>query len=786
VSDGLLLPASIAATEAYTLFHVARFFASGAGSEPTRGRILDSADGAWASGFDAGRSGVAVRNGVASSVVSIRRDFSNPDSTVYSFQPPDWAVAADVLIAGGGGGGGDTGGTNRFGPCGGGGGAEVIERLDMAIPTGIAMIRVGRGGRAGSENGFDSAAWELIGIGGGSGRRMEGNDGGSGGGEGRDSGVGTSGGASLAKTGMGNAGGSSSSSGGSGGGGATQKGVNSTDGNGTNGGEGYQLGGFGVHDLVYGSGGGGGRRSGSSGSGGTNGGNGGRPGTAGVKHTGSGGGAADGTDQANQFGGDGGSGVVLIKLKSSDGSLSEIFAFHHGAHDATYAHASASEAAADRKFFADIQNDHDSHGDSWVVSADQSGTYRSQAQQRGTLSASTVPDRVTVNAGGGAKSDWAMAELLAYGRSLDMKEIWAVERYLRAKYFQDLPVESMGWLSGSAIQAIAYTGAQGGGPNNAGGPGYPISLGRLMAQLGRTFGQRVAASVARGRVVRGALDRVGLKQKPVGAFAFRRLFREYGGPQIRMQRSSDDVMIDVFFDHDGKILDMVGVDGTSYSDDDFELGVTPGIVNKWYDQSGNSRHANNTAGGTTIEIEDGEYVVRCGANTGQLSFDCPFGQDMTWSTRLKRVQTTGDWQMILTSWGPSNDYVNIIHFSWTTNSTDGLTLRMNNDTGGALFGPSGQNVVQELIAKQILDRMIVRHASSSDTTYISYGEYNTDITGATNNDGFYPVNITQRVMIGTREQDTFDTYDGDTIFKDIIVFSYALDDLVLQSVNDSL
>ena len=85
----------------------------------------------------------------------------------------------------------------------------------------------------------------------------------------------------------------------------------------------------------------------------------------------------------------------------------------------------------------------DSHGTSWVLSTDQNNLYRSNYIDR-TIAAPGTPsyDQIAINYGanqiGGAGqqqlSDWAVAEVIVYNRTLSLPEIQSVELYLAQRY----------------------------------------------------------------------------------------------------------------------------------------------------------------------------------------------------------------------------------------------------------------------------------------------------------------------------------------------------------------
>ena len=73
------------------------------------------------------------------------------------------------------------------------------------------------------------------------------------------------------------------------------------------------------------------------------------------------------------------------------------------------------------------------HGNAWVVSADQNALYRSQGRNRGVGSPGT-PSYVNLTINYLEPSDWAIAEILVYNRTLSANEIANVEQYLFDRY----------------------------------------------------------------------------------------------------------------------------------------------------------------------------------------------------------------------------------------------------------------------------------------------------------------------------------------------------------------
>ena len=288
-------------------------------------------------------------------------------STTYSWTPTSTISNATVLLVAGGGSGG-------VGMGGGGGAGGLISQTVSSIANSVQTIVVGNGGAGPSSrttrgvSGTDTSAFSLTAIGGGGGASNNNTsyparDGGSGGG---GSGGSTSGGAHGSGTdGQGNDGGAKGSSAGYPGGGGGSGTV------GTGGGTGRGHGGDGIANDILGTsyywagGGGGSGWSGGPGNGGKGGGGG---GAAGVGGTGGTGGILDGSNgqkagsstDNDAFGGNGthgtgsggggggwndgkagngGSGIVIVKLSTSQQTINRLVEIEHVSYDTTnYAH----------------------------------------------------------------------------------------------------------------------------------------------------------------------------------------------------------------------------------------------------------------------------------------------------------------------------------------------------------------------------------------------------------------------------------------------------------------
>ena len=80
------------------------------------------------------------------------------------------------------------------------------------------------------------------------------------------------------------------------------------------------------------------------------------------------------------------------------------------------------------------------HGTNWVISSDQNSLYRSQGYQRGTGGGTDSPfqtyAQLTINngAGGSETSDWAVATVIVFNRTLTTTEMQTIEKWLNILY----------------------------------------------------------------------------------------------------------------------------------------------------------------------------------------------------------------------------------------------------------------------------------------------------------------------------------------------------------------
>lgn len=76
------------------------------------------------------------------------------------------------------------------------------------------------------------------------------------------------------------------------------------------------------------------------------------------------------------------------------------------------------------------------HGSNWVLSVDQKDLYKSNGTQRSSTTGSVTAVSLSINYGTftGERSDWAVACIIAYNRTLSSTEIQQMELYLNRKY----------------------------------------------------------------------------------------------------------------------------------------------------------------------------------------------------------------------------------------------------------------------------------------------------------------------------------------------------------------
>lgn len=139
--------------------------------------------------------------------------------------------------------------------------------------------------------------------------------------------------------------------------------------------------------------------------------------------------------------------------------------------------------------------------------------------------------------------------------------------------------------SGPGNSGKSGTGGGGGGGNRRGPPGDGGS-GVVLVRL------PILAATRESSGQEGALDSVALNgREPVAAYALRRLFGNYNGPQVRARRSSDDSEADVYFDAGGRVVDVRDDTGmTTTPDLGTWLSRTDAYAVKWYDQSPRALH----------------------------------------------------------------------------------------------------------------------------------------------------------------------------------------------------
>ena len=585
--------------------------------------------------------------------------------TTYTWFPPS-SVSADVLVVAGGGGGGAW--------VGGGGGAGGFKyEENVWLPENVSLsVTVGDGGRGEYNpgfyvdmpfglNGYDSSFGTISSSGGGRGGSWTTYpplSGGSGGGAGYSHG----GAAGITGEGFAGGNGRGDSTNGyptGGGGGAGGVGGVWTAAKSGNGGVGKFIDIFGE---TYGengwfAGGGGGGVHGSSdnalpGDGGIGGGGDGLAATgvtaySGLPHTGGGGGGSGRSGGDPSRGGDGGSGIVIARIRVIEGRGQTQFPFLYGGVDDGLTFPTTVMSAASPNYtlfhvaryynptgaptrgriFDGLGNNWlsgfwnafgtagsgmafhegwvtpqpvDLHGNQWVLSTDQRNRYRSNGTDRTNGTGGTVSTTLTINNGShsGESSHWAVAEVIVYNRELTLGEYLSVEAYLSAKYFDNGEIPQSGVISGSLLYALFYTGTDG---------GYPLRIPRFGQRIGVTLGTILRASHFRGVGLGGAIDTVPL---PAAAYSLRRLFYSYGGPQVRVRRSTDNVEADIFMDKDGVI---VTIENSTEKNLTTWLGGAIAYAVTWYDQGSQEKHTTAYGTSTTtfpsLVFENGKYAM---------------------------------------------------------------------------------------------------------------------------------------------------------------------------------
>ena len=87
----------------------------------------------------------------------------------------------------------------------------------------------------------------------------------------------------------------------------------------------------------------------------------------------------------------------------------------------------------------------------------------------------------------------------------------------------------------------------------------------------------------------------------VAAYGLRRLQVDYGGPAVRVRRSSDNAEQDIYLDHSGQ-LNVAALLGF--------CGAGSGFATTWYDQTGNGRHARqSTSASQPTLVSSGALVT---------------------------------------------------------------------------------------------------------------------------------------------------------------------------------
>lgn len=120
----------------------------------------------------------------------------------------------------------------------------------------------------------------------------------------------------------------------------------------------------------------------------------------------------------------------------------------------------------------------------------------------------------------------------------------------------------------------------------------------------------------------GVLDAFA-SNKPKVAYAFRRLFRDYVGPQALIKRDSDSVSANVYLDAGGRVTLVHDENGEESKGLDQWLDGSDARVVTWYNQASDDNEYNaSSRDGTKLEKYGGKYCLRFYQNTrrDEMSF----------------------------------------------------------------------------------------------------------------------------------------------------------------------
>lgn len=116
----------------------------------------------------------------------------------------------------------------------------------------------------------------------------------------------------------------------------------------------------------------------------------------------------------------------------------------------------------------------------------------------------------------------------------------------------------------------------------------------------------------------GALGGLNVYNTAIGVYAFRRAFAEYEGPLVRLRRSVDNELVDVWFSNTGDVTayGVVGSARISASSLSAWLGSATPHIATWYDQSANAKHLYST---TTTSQPIFAYDAALGGNAARFT-----------------------------------------------------------------------------------------------------------------------------------------------------------------------
>ena len=171
----------------------------------------------------------------------------------------------------------------------------------------------------------------------------------------------------------------------------------------------------------------------------------------------------------------------------------------------------------------------------------------------------------------------------------------------------------------------------------------------------------------------GALDSLNIYSTAVGCYAFKRLFKEYTGAQIRLRRSATE-SIDVWFSNTGAIIKYQVVGGSvvvTNSLTSWINGASPIYISIWYDQSVKAKNLTQTTTTVQPQFEYDKLLQGYGVKfTGTESMSAGNAFSST---------TVSDMQSIMRVREISRQYNYTVSFNGTATSTPQFCILQTNN-----------------------------------------------------------------------------------------------------------